>query len=90
MSCSAQLLSKNNRGFVDKAFFGSRKEEFRKEKEGVRFLCMECICSCKDVDLKEFVLIYGGVGIGSRSSVQNLFFLFSFLLKCRKTYQEEK
>lgn len=53
MSCSAQLLSRSNRGFVNQALFGSRKEEFRQEKEGVRFLCMECICNCNDVDLKE-------------------------------------
>lgn len=30
--CSAQLLRKRNRGFVNQALFGSRKEEFRKKK----------------------------------------------------------
>lgn len=38
--CSAQLLSKSNRGFVNQALFGSRKEE-KKEKEGVRFFALK-------------------------------------------------
>lgn len=39
--CSAQLLSKSKRGFVNQALFGIRKEEFRKEKEGVRLLALK-------------------------------------------------